>query len=211
MYPRDKRIDVYIFKSASFAQPVLIHLRELIHKVCPQVEEKIKWSFPHFDYKGEMMIHLAAFKHHCAFGFWKAGLMQDEKNILQKGERDAMGNLGKIKDLKDLPSDVKLKKLIREAMRLNEQGIKLPPRKLPSAAETKAPAWIMKEIKKDKTIQQRWLTLSPGRKKEYIQWLTDAKTESTRLKRMYLALDWIAEGKSRNWKYEGKHKNSAKI
>ena len=108
MGKRDKRIDTYILKSADFAVPILNHLRELVHVACPEVEETMKWSFPHFDYKGEMMCSMASFKQHCAFGFWKASLMKD-KSLMEnaKGET-AMGPLGRLTSLKDLPSDKKL-------------------------------------------------------------------------------------------------------
>ena len=119
-------IDNYIAKSADFAKPILLHLRELVHKTCPQVEEKIKWGFPHFDYKGEMMCSMAAFKQHAVFGFWKAALMKDPVLVEIAKSEVAMGHLGRITSLKDLPADKKLVAWIKEAMELNDNGIKLP-------------------------------------------------------------------------------------
>src|SRR5918997_1578291 len=126
MGTRDKRVDAYIAKSADFAKPILTHLRELVHRACPEVEEKMKWSFPHFDYKG-MMCSMAAFKGHCTFGFWKASLMRDPQGILTQGD-SAMGQFGQIKSLEDLPADDVLKAYIREAARLNDEGVKAPAR-----------------------------------------------------------------------------------
>ena len=128
MAKKEKAIDAYIAKSADFAKPILNHLRELVHKTCPDLEEKMKWSFPHFDYRCEMMCSMAAFKQHMAFGFWKASLMKDP--ILKETAQSevAMGHLGRITSLKDLPPDKKLVGWIKEAMKLNDQGIKLPAR-----------------------------------------------------------------------------------
>ncbi|MBS3944411.1 MAG: DUF1801 domain-containing protein [Melioribacter sp.] len=104
MGSKDLRIDLYIAKSQEFAKPILEHLRGLVHKACPEVEETMKWSFPHFDYKG-MMCSMAAFKQHCAFGFWKASLMREKKLMVNAKAETAMGHLGKITCLKDLSAD----------------------------------------------------------------------------------------------------------
>src|SRR5262245_26987172 len=105
MAKKDPRIDAFIAKSADFAKPILNHIRKLVHKACPDVEETIKWGMPHFDYKGEMMCSMAAFKQHCVFGFWKASLMEDSKKLVGKESHEAMGNLGKILSVKDIPSE----------------------------------------------------------------------------------------------------------
>ena len=123
-----KEIDSYIAKSADFSKPILEHLRALVHKACPDVEERMKWSFPHFDYKGEMMCSMAAFKQHAVFGFWKAALMKDPILIKNAQSEVAMGHLGRITSVKDLPSDKKMIAWIKEAMLLNDKGIKLAPK-----------------------------------------------------------------------------------
>ncbi len=115
----DPRVDQYIAKSADFAKPILLHLRKIVHAACPDVEETMKWSFPHFDYRGEMMCAMAAFKEHCSFGFWKASLVLDETTD------DAMGHFGKIRSVKDLPSARELTKYIKKAAKLNDEGIKV--------------------------------------------------------------------------------------
>ena len=129
MFEKSKAIDAYIAKSADFAKPVLNHIRELVHKTCPEAEEKMKWSFPHFDYKGEMMCSMAAFKQHAALSFWKAALMKDPVLTDNAKSETAMGHLGRISSLKDLPSDKKLAAWIKEAMLLNDKGIKLSVKK----------------------------------------------------------------------------------
>ncbi len=205
MPSHNKSIDAYIAKSADFAKPILNHLRELVHSACPDAEEKIKWGMPHFDYKGEMMCGMAAFKQHCAFGFWKASIMKDP--ILRETAQSevAMGHLGKVTSLKDLPSDKKITAWIKEAMALNDNGIKLPPKAKPvQPKEITAPDYFVKAIAKNKSAQKVWNTFPPGKRKDYITWLTEAKTEDTRNKRMQTAIEWIAEGKGRNWKYEKK-------
>ena len=127
MLKKDKRIDAYITKSAPFAKPILKHFRALVHRACPEVEETIKWNFPHFDYKGSMMCSMAAFKQHCAIGFWKASLLTDAKKLIERANsEEAMGHFGRITSLKDLPKDAVLTKYIKEAMKLNREGIKPP-------------------------------------------------------------------------------------
>lgn len=194
-------IDQYISKAQPFAQPILNYLRELIHEVCPGVEEKIRWGFPHFDYKGEMMCNMAAFKKHCAFGFWKPTLMSDPKLVENAKEETAMGHLGKITSLKDLPTKAQLKKYIQEAMLLNEQGIKVIKEKKPAKVLT-VPTDFKNALVKNKTAQKIFDAFSTSAKNDYIEWIVEAKTEATRNKRMAQAIEWIAEGKRRNWKYE---------
>ena len=196
-------IDQYIFKAKPFAQIILDHLRITIHQACPEVEEKIKWGMPFFDYKGQMMCNMAAFKEHCAFGFWKASLMKDPKKIFTLERGEGMGHFGKITDIKDLPSSTILKAYIKEAMKLIDQEVVVP--KVPKAKDDSLPTipdYFLKALKKEKQIHQNFKAMSPACQREYVQWITEAKTEPTRLKRMNTALDWIAEGKKRNWKYE---------
>jgi len=197
----DKRIDAYINKSVSFARPILVHLRGLVHKACPHVEETIKWGMPHFDYKIEMMCNMASFKQHCAFGFWKASLMKDKKLMENAKGETAMGHFGKITSLKDLPSDAAMVRYIKEAMKLNDAGIKVEKKKRMTIKELNAPDYFLKELKKNKAAQTTFDTFSPSNKKEYVMWITDAKTEETRNCRMTMAIEWMAEGKPRNWKY----------
>lgn len=201
MGKKDKRVDEYIARSASFAQPILNHIRMLIHKACPEVEETIKWSFPNFDYKG-VFCSMAAFKAHCSFGFWKASLMSDATKM-KDNQKNAMGHMGKITSLKDLPPDKILIAYIKEAAKLNDEGIKLPPRKkITDKQELVIPADFSAALLKNKKASGTFEDFSPSHKKEYIQWITEAKTEDTRNRRMASAIEWIAEGKGRNWKYE---------
>jgi uncharacterized protein YdeI (YjbR/CyaY-like superfamily) len=203
MIQKDKRIDAYILKSADFAKPVLNHLRSLVHSACPKVEETIKWGFPHFDYKG-MMCSMAAFKQYCAFGFWKTKLMKDAKEMMEQNEY-AMGHMGKIKSLKDLPPNKKITAWIKEAMKLNDDDVKLPERKKRDAnKEIEIPGVLQKALDKNKTAATAFTNFSPSHKREYIEWITEAKTEETKNKRTATTIEWLKEGKSRNWKYERK-------
>ncbi len=195
------RIDAYINKSADFAKPVLIHLRNLVHKACPEVEETIKWGFASFDYKGPFC-SMASFKQHCAFGFWKTALMKDPKGILSEKKDEAMGSLGRITGLKDLPPDKVIIDFIRQAKKLNDDGVKLPPRKKADRSkELVVPDYFLKAISKNKKAKTTFDNFSYSQKKEYVEWITEAKAEETRDKRMAQAVEWMAEGKIRNWKY----------
>ena len=188
MAEKEKRIDAYILKSADFAIPILNHLRELVHFACPEVEEKIKWGMPFYDYKGEGLCNMASFKQHCAFGFWKAPLMKDKTLMDNAKGETAMGHLGRITSLKDLPSDATLIRYIKEAMKLNEAGIKVEKKKPTTTKEVKAPEYFLKELKKNKAAQTTFDTFSPSNKKEYVMWITDAKTDETRRSRMIKAI-----------------------
>lgn len=202
MGKRDKRVDEYIAKAQDFAKPILNHLRELVHKACPDVEETMKWSFPHFDYKG-MMCDMAGFKQHCTFGFWKASIMKDPDKILAVATKHSMGHFDRLTSLKDLPADKIMIAYIKEAARLNDEGIKVE--KKPVTKEKKelvVPDYLTAALKKNKAAQATFDAFSYSKKKDYVEWLTEAKTDETRNKRLATAVEWMAEGKSRNWKYE---------
>lgn len=204
MAKKDPRIDAYIEKSADFAKPVLKHFRQLVHKVCPDVQETTKWRMPHFDYAGGPLAHMAAFKQHCAIGFWKAPLMRNNEQLVANAKSEtAMGHLGRITSLKDLPKDQALVKYIHEGMRLNEEGVKLSNKK-PAAktASPETPEYFLKALRKNKAALKNFETFTPGKKKEYVEWITEAKTEETRSKRIGTAVEWIGEGKTRHWKYQ---------
>jgi uncharacterized protein YdeI (YjbR/CyaY-like superfamily) len=200
MGKKDKRVDDYIMKSAAFAKPILNHLRQLVHSACPQAEETMKWSFPNFDYKGAFC-SMAAFKEHCSFGFWKATLMKDAE-MLKSNQETSMGHLGRIKSLDDLPSDKVLIGYIKEAVKLNDEGIKLQRKKSAEKKELVIPGYFTKALSKNKTANKLFEAFSASHKREYVEWITEAKTEETRSKRLEKALEQIAEGKARHWKYE---------
>ncbi len=193
MGKKDPRVDAYIAKSAEFAKPILRHLRETVHKGCPGVEETMKWSFPHFLHEG-MLCSMASFKSHCAFGFWKGKLIVPENP-------EAMGQFGRITALSDLPGDSVLVGYVREAVRLNETGGKVqrkprePKKTLPTPPDLKA------ALKKNAKARTTFEGFSPSRKREYVEWITGARAEKTRKKRLAIAVEWMAEGKPRNWKY----------
>jgi uncharacterized protein YdeI (YjbR/CyaY-like superfamily) len=204
MATTDPRIDAYIQKSAEFARPILEHIRKLVHKAYPAVEETVKWGMPFFQNNGAILCNMAAFKEHCAFGFWNAPLMKDPEGILQIRDKSAMGHLDRITSKKDLPSDKVLTAYIREAAALNEAGVKkAPPKKAPKQ-ELPVPAGLKAALSKNKKAQAVFEGFSPSHKREYIEWITEAKTEATREKRLATTIEWLTEGKSRMWKYEKK-------
>jgi uncharacterized protein YdeI (YjbR/CyaY-like superfamily) len=204
MGKKDKRIDVYISEAAVFAQPILTHLRQLVHTACPNVEETIKWGFPHFMYKDSILCGVASFKEHCAFGFWRSSLMKDPKKLLQAQREGGMGDLGKLKTLADLPSDKVLIDFVNQAVMLAEKGIKKPVVKKVSSRELEIPGYFKKALAKNKNANVTFEAFSYTNKKDYMEWITEAKTEETRNKRLNTSLEWLAEGKTRNWKYEKK-------
>jgi hypothetical protein len=201
MTSKDPRIDAYITRAASFAQPILRHVRKLVHQGCPEVQETIKWSMPHFDYHG-IMLGVAAFKEHCSIGVWKGEL------ILRKhaGSDGGMGHFGKITSLKDLPSDKRFIEYVRKAAELNKQGIKKPAdlKPKPARSELTVPEYLRAALCKNKRAAATFEGFSYTNKKEYVDWLTEAKREETRSHRLQTTIAWLAEGKVRNWKYLGR-------
>ncbi len=198
MGKRDTRVDAYIAKSATFAQPILRRLREIVHSACPVVEETIKWRFPNFMYKG-MLCHMAAFKQHCAFGFWHKAVRDA---VSSSKKTDGMGQLGKITSLDDLPSDSTLKQHIRQAMKFNDAGVKSPRPKSKAKQPLTVPMDVKQALKKHKQAQATFEAFSSSHRLEYIEWVIEAKQQATRDRRIATMLEWLAEGKSRNWKYE---------
>jgi hypothetical protein len=195
---KDPRVDAYIAAAPDYARPILKHLRALVHRGCPEVEETMKWSFPHFDHRG-IMCGLAAFKGHCAFGFWKGKLIVDPGT---NRSAEAMGQFGRITELRDLPSDAAILAMVREAARLNEEGIAVPRRKAAPRKEAVVPPDLAAALRAAKGARAAFEAFSPGKRREYVDWIAEAKTEETRKRRLATAVEWIAEGKSRNWKYE---------
>ncbi len=166
--------------------------------ICPDVEETMKWSFPNFMYKG-ILCSMAAFKEHCAFGLWKGSLVLNKEGDYTK---DGMGHLGRITKLSDLPSKKVLTGYIKEGMKLNDAGVKSPTRSKPKQSkEVVVPQELTSALGKNKKALAAFEKFSPSHKREYIQWITEAKTEATRTRRLETAIEWMAEGKPRNWKY----------
>jgi uncharacterized protein YdeI (YjbR/CyaY-like superfamily) len=197
------KIDTYIEKSQDFAKPILLYIRETVHEFCPDAEETMKWSFPHFIYKGKNLCAMASFKQHCTFGFWLEKEMKTMQEMTQNIEKNSMFSLGKITAVKDLPSKPQLQKAIKEAMELTDMGVTM--KKAPaSKTEMEVPDYFQSALDARPETLEIFEKASPSFRKEYISWITEAKTETTRNKRIEQSLEWIAEGKGRNWKYERK-------
>jgi hypothetical protein len=197
MGTRDRRVDAYIAKSGDFARPVLRYLRAVVHGASPKVAETIKWGMPFFIHRGPVC-HMAAFKGHCAFGFWKG------KRVLRAAPRTgaAMGQLGRILSRADLPPRRTLEALVRKALRLNAAGPQLPARgKRARRPAPRVPADLRAALAPNAKARATFTGLSPSGRREYVEWLTGAKRAETRTRRLEQAIVWLAAGKSRNWRY----------
>lgn len=193
---KNPRVDAYIKQAAPFAQPILRHLRKLVGQGCPEAEETIKWGMPSFEYLG-LMCGMAAFKQHCTFGFWKNARLIDDPSF----KPGAMGHLGRITALSDLPDDATLLRLIRRAAELNRSGEKVARAPRANKPPPKAPPDLAAALKKNSAARKTYEAFSPSNQREYVEWITEAKTAETRARRLATALEWMAEGKVRNWKY----------
>ena len=197
--PFDPRIDDYIGNAAPFAQPILAHLRALVHEVCPDVEETIKWGMPTFMHAGGILCGMAAFKQHVSFGYWKHALVVGDGSA-----QEGMGSYGKMASLDDLPPKRTLAAHLKKAMKLNEQGAKAPMSRKAATPKPppEPPADLLGALEKNKAARATYDGLPTGAKREYVDWITEAKREETRARRLAQAVEWMAEGKRRNWKYE---------
>ncbi len=203
MGSKDKRVDAYIADAEPFARPILKHIRALVHRSVPGVQETMKWSFPHFDYHG-IMCAMAAFKQHCAFGFWKASLLSDPHRILGVKQREGMGHFGKLTSPHDLPADRVFAAYLKEAARLNAEGIKRPARRKAVPKPLAVPAYFRTALKGNPKALATFEGFSVSRRREYVEWVGEAKTAETRMRRLATSIEWMAEGKERNWKYARK-------
>ena len=195
----DPFFDAYIEKSKDFAKPILKHIRVLVHEACPDVVELKKWSFPHFDYKG-MMCSMASFNEHCAFNFWKQSLLDASAF---PAEKTAMGSFGRITSLADLPDDKTMKKLIGDAMKLNDAGIKVAkPKPTGEKKELVVPEILVVALETNALASETFNNFPYSKRRDYVEWITEAKTDVTRDKRLATTIEWLAEGKARHWKYQ---------
>jgi uncharacterized protein YdeI (YjbR/CyaY-like superfamily) len=193
----DPRIDAYIARQADFAKPILEHLRATVQAVCPDCEETLKWGMPYFIYRGEMLAGMAAFKAHATFGFWRGSL------VVGAGEEpmSGMGQFGRLTSIEDLPPREELEALVRKAMRLTEEGVK-PPRNKQEKAPLTVPQDLRAALDGNPAAAATFDGFSPSAQREYVEWVTEAKRDETRTKRLVQAVEWMAEGKRRHWKYE---------
>ena len=199
MPQHDPRIDAYIARQADFARPILEYLRAVVHEACPTVEETLKWSAPSFVHAGGILCGMAAFKQHASFGFWKHALVVGEGQA-----RDGMGSYGKLTSIEDLPPKKQLLAHVTKAMKLNEEGVKTPTVRRSTTVKPppEAPADLAAALRKNARAKATFDAFPPGQKREYIEWLAEAKRDETRQKRLVQAVEWMAEGKRRNWKYQ---------
>jgi len=193
----DPRVDAYIKKSADFAQPILVELRERVHKSCPDTEETLKWGMPTFMYKKKILCAMAAFKEHATFGFWQ----REVTGGATDKEYDAMGQFGRVTSVKDLPGKRDFTELVKKAVAHIDSGVKAPPKLKHPKPPLEVPDYFMAALKKSKKALATFEGFSPTNKREYVEWITDAKGEDTRTRRLAQAVEWMAEGKVRNWKY----------
>ena len=198
MGTRDPRVDAYIEKSAEFARPILTHIRETVHAACPECEETLKWGMPTFMYHG-ILCGMAAFKAHATLGFWKGSLI-----VEGAADEDAMGQFGRITSVKDLPGKRQFTGYIRKAMELNRDGIKVQ-RATPKKRGTmivKVPADLAAALKSNRKALETFDAFPPSQRKEYVEWITEAKREATREKRIEETIELLKAGKTRHWKYQ---------
>lgn len=201
---KNPAVDAYIAKSAAFARPILTHLRALMHKASPQIQETMKWGVPHFEYKG-IVAGMAAFKQHAAFGFWSQRLLgeklgKDADRLFPKNAESGMGGR-KFVSLLELPSDALLIRAIKAAVALNNEGIR-PKREVKKKPPMKPPPYLVEALRKNAKAKKTFEGFTSSQQREYVEWLTGAKQDATRDKRLATTIEWLAEGKQLNWKYQ---------
>jgi uncharacterized protein YdeI (YjbR/CyaY-like superfamily) len=193
----DPRIDAYIAKAAPFAQPILAHVRDRVRAVLPDVEETLKWGAPSFVLEGKILLMMAAFKAHAALNFWRGQELRGEQ-----ASADAMGQFGKLASVDDLPADAELDTLILQAAELTRSApAPRKPKHAPKPAPTLHPefAAALAAAPRAKAVLDGF---PPSAQRDYLEWISDAKQDATRHKRIATAVEWLSEGKRRMWKYE---------
>jgi uncharacterized protein YdeI (YjbR/CyaY-like superfamily) len=198
----EKRVDDYINGAPEYARPILHHLRKLVHKGCPEAEEAIKWNMPAFLFRNKILFSMAAFKAHCRFIFWRPEIAQLAGKEGKKADDDG-AVVGRVTQLSDLPSDKDMLRYIREARRLTEEGPTrgIMRRRTTTKPELTVPPDLAAALAKDKAAQKTFDGFSPSHRREYVEWISEAKRVETRKKRVDTAVAWLAEGKPRDWKY----------
>lgn len=203
MGKRSAETDKYIAKAAPFARPILEKIRQAFHAASPDVDETIKWSAPHFEKNG-ILGSLGAFKQHVTWVFWKGKLMDDPEGLIQPmGESGPLGGI-KFRDVSELPSKKTMIAYVREAIRLNEEGVVAPHPARKPVAPVKVPAALKAALASNAKARATFDSLPPGHRREYIEWISEAKREATRDRRLATAIEWMSEGKAMNWKYDRK-------
>lgn len=199
MPSHDPRVDAYIERQAAFAQAILVYVRDLVHDACPDVEETIKWGMPTFVHSGGILCGMAGFKRHASFGFWKHALVVGDDQ-----PRVGMGSYGKLTTLQDLPPRRQLIAHVHKAMALNADGADRPAPRRPVGAKPAltVPAELAAALQGHATAKSVFDGFPPGQQREYVEWISSAKRDETRQRRVLQAVEWLAEGKRRNWKYE---------
>jgi len=197
MARKDPRIDAYLAKRAPFARPVLVRIRKVVHEACPDVVETVKWNNPAFEHHG-LLAGFAAFKAHCTFGFWKDALIRSREGAKTA---ELLDQLGKMTSVDDLPPDAAVTKVVKLAAELNEKGIKIDRPKAAPKTPVEIPADLMAALGKNKKAKVTFDAFSPSHRREYVEWIVEAKQEATRQRRLAQAIAWMAEGKVRMWKY----------
>lgn len=198
MPKKDPRIDAYIASAADFAKPILTHVRKLAHTACPEVEETIKWRMPHFVHKG-ILFFMASFKQHCTLHFWKGELVLGKD--FQKSQEGMGQQFGRITAISDLPDEKVLLGYIKKAVELNEAGVKKDSGKPKAKKKVVVPDYFTAALAKNARARAAFENFPPGHQREYVQWITEAKRDETRAKRIATSIQWLAQGKPRNWKY----------
>lgn len=192
----DPRIDAYLAAAPEFARPVLMRLREDVHAACPDVVETIKWSRPHFLLDGQLLCGMSAFKAHCAFGFWA-------REGAAPGQAGALGDYGRITRLADLPGRTELRRQIRAAAALLRAGA--PRARKPDRAPRPAlalPDDFAAALAQVPAARRHYDAFAPSKQRDYLEWVLEARRDDTRARRIAQAVEWLAEGKARHWKYE---------
>lgn len=199
MGKKDPRIDAYIAKAPDFAKPILATLRKWMHAACPEAAETIKWGQPHFDYKG-IFAGMGSFKAHAVFGFWKGELLFGKT----AAEQEAMGQFGRMTSVDELPSERAFARLVKQAMKLNDEGITPPSRAKPRSSKPKkvvVPSILAAALRRSPKAKAVFDAFPPSHRREYAEWIAEARTEETRERRLESAIEWMEEGKPRMWKY----------
>jgi hypothetical protein len=196
-----EQINQYMAELPEWQRRMLVRLRQLIHEAAPEVEEAWRWDKPHFDNAG-IMVGLCAFKEHVAVWFHKGALLKDTKKLFEATARTEEKGMRAYKLHEgDKINEAAFLDLVKQAVAVNDKGTKLREAK-PTKKALVVPEDLEQVLRKDPTAWANWEAFPVGHRRAYVEWVTDARQEETRKRRIAQSLEKIREGEQQEERHQ---------
>lgn len=196
MNEASENITAYIEKATPEFKEVMIALRSVLNNPNFDIKEDWKWGAPNFNNEG-MICWLAHFRNHVGMNFFKGTLIKDKYNLFTHYREEKGNRQLKFSDINQIIPE-QIEYYIEEAIKLNQENIKVVKKEI----DTSLPLDLETELNNNPKAKMFFESLAPSYKRDYIEWIEEAKREATRTKRLATTMEWLSEGKKKNWKYE---------